>query len=76
MSIASTTDIRNSANFQLAIDSNVSHMLEFKGSDRNLNQQFGLGKDLGDSVEFDVDQVSSNSRDRIRSNNFYYRESK
>jgi hypothetical protein len=76
MSIASSPDIRNPANFQLAIGSNVSHMLESNGYGRNLNQQFGLGNDLGDAVEFEADRISSKSRDRIKSQNFYYRESK
>jgi hypothetical protein len=76
MSITSSPDIRNLANFQLAIGSNVSHLLDFKGSDRSLNQQFGLDKDLGDVVEFEADRISSKSRDRIKSQNFYCRESK
>lgn len=76
MSIASSPDIRNPANFQLAIGSNVSHMLESNGYGSNLNQQFGLDNDLGDAVEFEADRISSKSRDRINSQNFYYQESK
>jgi hypothetical protein len=76
MSITSSPDIRNPANFQLAIGSNVSHLLESNGYGRSLNQQFGLDKDLGDAVEFEADRISSKSRDRIKSQNFYYRESK
>jgi hypothetical protein len=62
MSIASSPDLRNLANFQLAIGSNVGHMLESNSCDRKLNQQFGLGNDLGDAVEFEADRISSKSR--------------
>jgi hypothetical protein len=68
--------MRNPASFQLATGSNVSHLLDIKGFDRSLNQQFGLDRELGDAVEFEADRISSKSRDRIKSNNFYYRESK
>ncbi|MFM2304663.1 MAG: hypothetical protein RLZZ135_2075 [Cyanobacteriota bacterium] len=70
MSITSSPDLRNPANFQLAIGSNVSHMLESNGYIRKSNQQFGLGNDLGDAVEFEVDRISSKSRDRIKSQIF------
>jgi hypothetical protein len=76
MNITSSHDIRNLTNFQLAIGSNVSHMLESNSYGRNLNQQFGLCNNLGDAVEFEADRISSKSRDRIKSHNFYYRESK
>ncbi len=57
MNITSSPDLRNPANFQLATGSNVSHMLEYKGYSRNLNQQFGLDKYLGNVVKFEADRL-------------------